>query len=469
MDVYEELTIKNSELPEAWQSQQALDELEVFLQQNWQQKEVLYEDREVKSTQQFLTFLPHKGVHTNNYIGTISFLGEQLNIYPKVFKEGKYDDDTSKLTQNHLVRNLIRWLEYCSRGEYPFINISSQLTDANSLKDLFVTLFVGYVRTTLERGLYYKYVEETSDLNCIKGKVDVKDFFINKIPNGQAHLFQCTYSNFEFDNDVNRIIKFTCNSLLKQEDTSANNQARLRKILIRLNEVSDYPCKPTDCDRIRLSKMHGHYRIVISMCKMFLMNKTTDQVLDSHESFCFLFPTELLFEGFIGGFMREVMKDYKGKVSLQKSEKYLIDRFEYRGEVAKKRLFNMKLDILTEYQGKLFILDTKYKEMPRFEGDVDEVRSIIGNEVSQGDLYQVCEYASKYGNEEVYLLYPMYRFEDADMEFPVGYKQITVDNQQKDIKIHFVRLPFIFEEDETVLRQELTAIIKHLFSVADAA
>ena len=467
MDIYEELKIKNKELPERWQSQQALDELEEFLQQNWAQRSVLYEDKEVKSKQQFLEFLPHGGVRTNNYIGTITFLGEQLNIYPKVFKQGKDDDDVSDLSQKHLMRNLIRWLEYCSRAEYPFINVSTELVDADNLKDLFVTLFVGYLRSTLERGMYYRYVDETADIKCIKGKFDVKDYMLNKIPNGQANLFKCTYSNFEFDNNVNRIIKYTCNSLIKQTDTSVKNQVELRKILIRLNEVSDVPCKPSDCDHIRLSKMHSRYNIIISMCKMFLMNKTTDQVLDSSESFCFLFPTELLFEGFIGGFMRETMNGYKGKVSLQKSDKYLIDEFEFRGQKAKKRLFNMKLDILTSYKDKLFILDTKYKEIPRFEGDADEVQATVSSEVSQGDLYQVCEYASKYGNDEVYLLYPMYRYEEADTEFPAGYKKIEVDGEQRKIKINFVRLPFIFEEDESKLREPLIRVIKQLFSVEE--
>ena len=465
MDVYEESKIKNIELPERWRSQQALDELEAFLQQNWQQRSVLYEDKEINSKQQFLNFFSHGWIGTNNYIGTITFLGEQLNIYPKVFKRSKNNEDTSELSQGHLIHNLIRWLEYCSRVEYPFIHISSELTDADSLKDLFITLFVGYLKSTLERGMYYKYVDEISDLKCIKGRFDIKDYFVNKIPTGQGDFFKCEYSKFEFDNDVNRIIKYTCNMLLKQKDTSSKNQMALRKILIRLNDVSDCPCKPSDCNDIRLSKMHSHYRIIISMCKMFLMNKTTNQVLDSHESFCFLFPTELLFEGFVGGFMQETMNYYNGKVSLQKSDKYLIDEFEFKGQKARKRLFNMKLDILTKYEDKLFILDTKYKEIPRFEGDVDDVSVIISNEVSQGDLYQVCEYSSKYGNDEVYLLYPMYRFEDAEFEFPKGLKYIEVDGELRKIRINFVRLPFIFEEDENILRTSLINVIKELFSV----
>ena len=70
-------------------------------------------------------------------------------------------------------------------------------------------LYIGYVRSAIERGLYYQYVDETEDCTSIKGKIDLKDYLISKIPNGQADKFRCTYSNFEFDNAVNRIIKYT--------------------------------------------------------------------------------------------------------------------------------------------------------------------------------------------------------------------------------------------------------------------
>ncbi|MDD6102639.1 MAG: hypothetical protein PUB67_05970 [Clostridiales bacterium] len=36
--------------------------------------------------QQFLDFIAHQGIRTKKYIGTIVFRGEQLNIYPKMFR-----------------------------------------------------------------------------------------------------------------------------------------------------------------------------------------------------------------------------------------------------------------------------------------------------------------------------------------------------------------------------------------------
>ena len=407
LDRYEYSKIPNAKLPGSWQSQMALDELLDFLQQNWEQRSVFYEDGEINSKQQFLDFLGSGAIRTKKYIGTIVFNGEQLNIYPRVFSTEKEDHETDDLTQKHLLNNLVKWIEYCNKLEYPFINISSELSDAEDLKELFITLYIGYVRSAIERGLYYQYVDETEDCTSIKGKFDLKDYLISKIPNGQADKFRCTYSNFEFDNAVNRIIKYTCKQLMNI--TSKKNQKAIRTILTRLNEVTDVRCTPNDCNGIRLSKMHRHYGIIISMSKMFLLNKMSNYTIDTNESFCFLFPTDLLFEGFIGGFLKEVLQDVGGKVHLQESKMSLVEKIIYKGETSG-AAFTMRHDILAEYHDKVFVLDTKYKEMSRFEDNPD-YKETISNEAKQGDLYQVLEYARKRDIQDVYLLYPMYRYE----------------------------------------------------------
>ena len=456
---YEENTIDNRDLPESWQSQSSLDELEEFVQQNWEQRSVFYEDKKIESRQQFIKFLTHGNIKTQNYIGTIVFKGEQLNIFPKVFGKYRGYRHTDELSQNHLMRNLIHWLEYCSRISYPFINISTELSDEHNLKELFITLYVGYVRSTLERGLYYQYIEETQDVSCIKGKFDIKDYFINKIPNGQADKYKCTFSTFEFDNTINRVIKYTCKTILNST-ISKKNQSSIRRILARLNDVSDVYCKPSDCDNIRLSRTKSQYKIIMSMSKMFLLNKSSNYKMDTNESFCFLFPTELLFEGFIGGFMQELIEDNGGKVHLQKSELHLIDDIRL-GDLSLGAAFTLKHDILVECNNSIFILDAKYKQVDRFADDPDGVRKLINDEVNQHDVYQVCEYARKRGANDVYLLYPMYRFEENEPENPWG----PSTGSEKTINVHFVRLPFIFEDNEEHTKEQLAAVIRSLFNI----
>jgi len=459
LDRYEYSKIPNAKLPSSWQSQSALDELLHFLQQNWEQRSVFYEDGEVNSQQQFLDFIGSGGIRTKKYIGTIVFKGEQLNIYPRVFSTEKEDHDTDDLTQKHLLNNLVRWIEYCNKLDYPFINISSELNDSEDLKELFITLYIGYVRSAIERGLYYQYVDETEDCTSIKGKFDIKDYMITKIPNGQANKFRCTYSNFEFDNLVNRIIKCTCKQLMKI--TSKKNQKILRTILTRLNEVSDVQCSPNDCDKIRLSKMHRHYGIIISMSKMFLLNKMSNYSIDTNQSFCFLFPTDILFEGFIGGFLKEVLSEVGGRVSLQESRMSLVEKIIYKGETSG-AAFTMRHDILVKLNDKVFVLDTKYKEMTRFENNPD-YKETISSEAKQGDLYQVLEYARKRDINDVYLLYPMYRYEQAEEDFPVA----VSESPSGDINVHFIRMPFVFEEGENHTKDMLAYTIRMIFGVGN--
>ena len=208
--------------------------------------------------------------------------------------------------------------------------------------------------------------------------------------------------------------------------------------------------------------MHSHYDIIISMSKMFLLNKMSNYSIDTNESFCFLFPTELLFEGFIGGFMKEVLRSVGGKVHLQESRMSLVEKIIYKGETSG-ATFTMRHDILAEFNGKVFVLDTKYKEITRFEDNPD-YKETISNEAKQGDLYQVLEYARKRDIADVYLLYPMYRYEEKEDDFPVA----VSESPSGDINVHFIRMPFIFEqENEEKTRQQLTEVIKMVFDIKD--
>ncbi len=458
LNSFEESPIKNKHLPDEWKSQAALDELSDFLQLNWEQRAVFYEDGEISSRQQFLGFTGQRGIRTNSYVGTIAFKGHQLNIFPKVFREEKDDNDTEELSLSHLMKNLVQWLQYCMRIDYPFISISSKLENSEDLRELFITLYLHYVKKALDYGPFYRYVDKTEDVETIKGHIDFKDYITNKIPNGQNHKFLCSFSEFEFDNIVNRIIKYTCRAL-SNSTSSAENRKIIRHILIRLNEVSDIRCTPADCDGIRLSKMHRQYSVLISMSKMFLLNQTTAYQIDNQESFCFLFPTELLFEGFIGGFMGEVLQG-QAKVRLQASELTLISDVVYDGRSLGKA-FTMRHDILVEHKEHgLFVLDTKYKHLTRFDGN-DDVKRSVTTEVAQPDLYQVIEYAAHRDLNKAYLLYPMYRFEDEEPS-DVVLERKSVSGKQ--VFVHVVRLPFIFEEDYEMTKQNLKKAIQRIFA-----
>ena len=113
---YEETEIRKHYLPESWKDEGVQAELKDFLQQNWDQRKSFYDDGNNNSKQQFLTFLNFGSIRTNEYVGTIVFKGEQFNIFPKVF-----ETRGEELTLSHLMANLVQWLDYCSKFDFPFV------------------------------------------------------------------------------------------------------------------------------------------------------------------------------------------------------------------------------------------------------------------------------------------------------------------------------------------------------------
>lgn len=444
LNYYENKIIKNALLPAEWKSQESLDELLNFLQSNWEQRAIFYDDGKVNSKQQFLDFIGQKNIRTKDYVGTIVYKGHQLNIFPKVFKEFKDDDDRKSLDLQHLMHNLVKWIEYTAKIDYPYISIAADMENTDDLQELFVSLYVRYVKAALDRGLFFRYEEKTEDLPTIRGRLDIKDYITKKYPTGQFGKFLCSYSTFEFDNLLNRVIK--CTLKFVWNIATPSNQKIIRNLLNKLGEVSDQNCTPRDCDTIQLSKMQSKYKIILSMSKMFLLNKTTNYNLDTHDSFCFMFPTDLLFEGFIGGFIQSIFNE-DAKVTLQASEVSLVDSIRL-GDQEFAQAFVMRHDILIEHKEKgVFILDTKYKEVSRFEGNTDFRYDLI-NDINSGDLYQVLTYAVSRGLDKVYLLYPQFRFEEKEPNPAILKKSVEVEGQKSNIDIYAVRIPFVFEDDD---------------------
>lgn len=465
LNVFEQRPIRNSKLPQEWQSEQSLDELADFLQQNWEQRSAFYGDKRDSAKQQFIQFTGQRGIRTDNYIGTIVFKGQQLNIFPKMFQACRDENDVSELNLRHLMKNIVQWIDYCTKIDYPYINITSALDSADDLRELFISLYVRYVKHALDRGLYYQYEERTEECSGIKGKFDYRDYFIRKYPNGKIDKFNCEISVFEFDNTLNRIIKCTCKELLR---ITKENHKRIIDILKKLGDVSDVRCTPKDCDVVRLSKLHRHYGIILSMSKMFLLNKTTSYDIDDNESFCFLFPTEVLFEGFVGGFLKSVLSN-DAEVTLQASDTKLVDDIIIDG-TSYGSAFTLRNDFFVQLKsGKCFVLDTKYKQVDRIENTKASAHA-ISRQISMNDLRQIREYAFNRGLNEGYLLYPIYRFEDLSQPQNVLLKgDIVVNGEKHNIDVYVIRIPFIFEENTEATKAALTKALLNVFYGEDTA
>lgn len=454
INAFEFQAVKTAQLAAPWKEPGALDELEKFLQGNWEQRGIFYADRETSSRQQFIDFDRRDGFKTQKYIGTISFRGEQLNIFPKIYKDDEDENNIDNLDIRNLIDDLIAWLGYCDKFNFPFVSMRGELDNTQTFLELLITVYVHYVKAAINRQLFFRY-EEVEETGCSpKGKVDFKDYATNKYPTGQWGKLTYTYSSFVFDNLLNRIIKCTC-KMLETVTTQPGNKRIVHDILMRLGDVSFINCTPYDCDNVHLNSLQSHYSIILSMSKMFLLNKVSSHNIGIADTFCFLFPAELLFEGFISGFMRETFSD-RVKVSAQTKDMYLTE-LVVDDEVIGSR-FLLKEDILIKADDALIVLDTKYKEIDRLDKVKKDPDNKLG--ISDADMKQMAIYANRRGASRVYLLYPLYRGHQPDTTKVVFNILDGEGSLAKRTPLQILQVPFAFGENPAETKRMLREILE---------
>lgn len=433
INAFENKVIKKESLPLSWREDSFIDDFSSFLQKNWEQRQILYFDSSPSSKQRFLEFPRKNVIKCTNYIGTIIYQGEQINIFPKVFARFDGDEEIDNGDFNLLITNLITWLSYCDKINFPFITAKTEFKNVDNLLELFIAVYAYYLKVALEEQPYYCYEDVVEESQLARGRIDIKDYATNKIGKGQGNILKCEYSKFAFDNLLNRIIKSTCKFLFSLTKSPVSKE-RLQMILMKLADVEDFKAMPFDCDKVRLNKLNRRYETINSMSKMFLLNRTSSSEIGIDESFCFLFPAELLFEGFVGGFIRDQFGT-SAKVTLQASRhytgKWMIGNEFIRPGMA------VKEDIIFEKNGTTVVLDTKYKEIEKVESVTE---SDLG--ITQGDVNQMLTYAETNKTDKVVLLYPLYR-EQKNERTDVYLK---VPCEGKEINLRIIKLPFIFDD-----------------------
>lgn len=458
---FEYTIIEDKELPTSWRGSKNISALERFLQANWEQRSILYNDGDKNTKQQFLDLDHRDRIKTRNYIGTIIFNNEKLDIYPKI-----YEDCGKELSTKDLITDITTWLSYCDKEKFPFIKTPSSFNKEENTFELFAFIYLQYVEEAIRKQLFFSYQEIRETGSNIKGKIDFVDYATKKFAYGKKHMMDYVYSSFDFDNDVNRIIKATC-KMINRITNNKKNKEIIRRIMPKYEEVSDVICSPNDCDKAIIVEQKSIYKTIMQMSKMFLMNNTSSGLQGKIDSFCFLFPTELLFEGFIGGYIEEQYNNklQNGKtlgVRLQHSKEYLAKAYKNNVDIGD--AFKLKEDIVIDDDEDFrMILDTKYKIIESFL----EKPSSKKYGVEDDDMKQMVTYAIADEATHLCLIYPLKRNKPLDKD-EIYYKiETIINNESHEIIVYILRVPFSMCDDENNglnnLRDSLNNVVLKCF------
>lgn len=398
----------------------------------------LYEDEdEIIKEQRFLTFDGNL-VKARNYVGFISYQGENITIYPKVFSKDVKDEDIDK----YLMTNLLYWLKKSSRIKLPIVDTNIEFNNRDSFLEVLIYIFSKYTSEVVYNKPYNNYEEIEEELTHLKGRLNTTEYIKSNIVTGRWNYFNTIHEPFQYNNKFNQIIKYVSKMILRftnKKDSIEN----LQRIIFILDEVDDIVCNEYSCNDIKLNRLNKDYEVVLNLCEMFLKNSSIlTSMKDNKLNFCFLVPMELIFEDFIFNFIKESYKESCNEITSQKSNLYLADL--YIDDQKIRKAFNLKQDIyIKDKEGNSYVLDTKYKLLNKEQS--------LKYGISQGDMYQMSSYALRGGYKNLALIYPkatdMYTDKDIEKDGDIKYiVNSEFINEKIEIKIMLVN--FVLDYDE---------------------
>lgn len=325
-------------------------------------------------------------MRARNYVGVVTVGKTTIQILPKL-----YSKNNEGVRIEEATRNLLFMLSFTKRLKLKETGLSRLKKERSSLYESIIYLFARNLLETLKKNYRREYERREDDLKFVKGKIMLS----RQVRRPIYDKILCSYHELSEDTLINRILKYTCH-LLSSKVKSKENWILLQNILSVYDGVTLSPVRLSDFEKVRFNRLNEDYEPFISLARLFLENMSLELQSSQFRTFSLLFDMNVLFEEFIGEFLRryrnEILKDTdfsKCQIQLQKGGRWLVE---------KPSSFRLIPDIILSEKGKVrLIIDTKYKIL-------DSNKPHFG--ISQGDIYQMFAYAKKFECGKIVLLYP---------------------------------------------------------------
>ena len=373
----------------------------------------------------FLSFCKKDTLKAKNYVGIIQTKsGFTLEILPKIANvenkkiacscNGNYKSDSKTLDDKinsfceglldldsnlQNISNSNNVCAYCQSKDFFFSclktlrNAPFKSNDFANLKahnlpllEVFILMFLAELDNLVKKGIKSDYINIDENRKMLKGKIVFNEHLKQNMIVKKGFFTQ----NDEFLSDIpaNRLIVSTLIKLSKYK-LSSKTSTRIMQSRFIFDEIPQSKNYKSDFEKSNISRMLKDYHLILQWCKLFLNNQSFMQ--DSGESECLtlLFDMNVLFESFVAYHLKKYPKFQK--VGTQSSGKYLTRNDK------EEPFFMLKPDIWI--RDKNIICDTKWKILNNSEQD--------NYGISQGDMYQMWAYATRFEAKKIVLIYPL--------------------------------------------------------------
>lgn len=187
------------------------------------------------------------------------------------------------------------------------------LEQCDSVSNLLVHVLLNATDDLLKRGLAQEYTNYCSEIDGIKGKIDISE----TIKRGRFRLgrMYCSHDELSYNIKVNQIIYSTLRNSLKIQDLSKQNESRVLTTIRRMPETKMIQLSESVFKSVHLHRNNTYYKFALNICYLLNQSSLPNEKLPHNNVFLDLMENERamssIFEKFLMNFYKmECRQDY---------------------------------------------------------------------------------------------------------------------------------------------------------------
>lgn len=287
--------------------------------------------------------------------------------------------DLQVVIQPKLDINRLVFLMGYARGPSFWRDDHVQLDPATDLPAALADAFLRLAHRALEQGLLKGYLTVEETLPVLRGRVREADQLRRRW--GHAIPLEVRYDEFSVDIAENQLLLAAAERLLRTPDAARRHRPGLQRLRLQLADVSS-PARGGARPTWTASRLNARYQPAMELAELILGGRSFEQRVGDLTVSGYLFNMATIFEDFVTVALREAMKSFGGRSSLQ-----------YRTHLDVAETVPIRPDFVWSEQGRpRIVVDAKYKaEKP--------------SGFPQADLYQLLAYCTVLGLPVGHLVY----------------------------------------------------------------
>ncbi|MEN2711563.1 McrC family protein [Sphingomonas sp. NPDC092331] len=334
----------------------------------------------------------HRFLRARQVVGVVAGRGCSLEILPKV------DPDSVEEGTATVRSRLVHMLDVALGLDLSTGEATAMAHRADSLLELFITLFVDRLLAEVRRGLPRLYRSREEDLRALRGQLHVgRQFTVNAV---RPDRLACRFDELGADVPLMQIMK-ACVLLLTWHARAADTQRKLSELRFLFADISDVPSGALPWREVRIDRSSRRWRTLLELARLLLGTRWQETRADARapEGVTLLFPMNELFEHYIAVQLRHALADTELDVVAQGGFAYCLGPWR-DGTTVVADSHPTRPDILVKRGNRVVaVLDTKWKHPEKG--------------ISHADIYQMMAYARLYDCQRLTLLYPALPGEEA--------------------------------------------------------